>query len=104
MPHSTRTIAQCCRPAGRPGPRRPQDRSRRPNRRRPMAEDPDGPQTVLWAALADAGPEGVSVVELLALTGMTRPTLYRHLQAHAKAGRAVQVARGHWRAADCDRE
>lgn len=65
---------------------------------------PDGPQTVLWTALADAGPEGVSVVEMLALTGMTRPTLYRHLQAHAKAGRAVQVTRGHWRAAGCDRK
>ena len=30
---------------------------------------------------------------------MTRPTLYRHLAAHADAGRAVQVSRGRWRAA-----
>jgi hypothetical protein len=39
------------------------------------------------------------VAELLALTGMTRPTLYRHLRVHADAGRAVQVSRGYWRAA-----
>jgi len=57
------------------------------------------PETALWAALADAGSEGVPVAELLAITGMPRPTLYRHLQAHAAAGRAVQVARGYWRAA-----
>jgi S-DNA-T family DNA segregation ATPase FtsK/SpoIIIE len=59
---------------------------------------PDGPETALWAALASAGPEGVPVAELLRATGMTRPTLYRHLQAYARAGRAVQVTRGHWRA------
>jgi hypothetical protein len=32
------------------------------------------------------------------LSGMTRPTLYRHLAAHAQAGRAIQVSRGRWRA------
>ena len=57
------------------------------------------PGTALLAALADAGPDGVGVAELLALTGMTRPTLYRHLRMHTDAGRAVQVARGYWRAA-----
>jgi S-DNA-T family DNA segregation ATPase FtsK/SpoIIIE len=57
------------------------------------------PETVLLDALNDAGPGGVAVAELLALTGMPRPTLYRHLRVHAKAGRAVQVARGYWRAA-----
>ena len=56
------------------------------------------PGTALLAALADAGPDGVGVAELLALTGMTRPTLYRHLRMHADAGRAVQVSRGYWRA------
>lgn len=60
---------------------------------------PDRPGTALLAALADAGPDGVGVAELLALTGMTRPTLYRHLRMHADAGRAVQVSRGYWRAA-----
>ena len=29
---------------------------------------------------------------------MSRPTLYRHLAEHARAGRAVQVSRGRWRA------
>ena len=33
-----------------------------------------------------------------ALTGMSRPTLYRHLAQHAQAGRAIQVSRGRWRA------
>jgi S-DNA-T family DNA segregation ATPase FtsK/SpoIIIE len=58
----------------------------------------DEPGTALLAALADAGPDGVPVAELLALTGMTRPTLYRHLRVHADAGRAVQVSCGYWRA------
>jgi DNA segregation ATPase FtsK/SpoIIIE, S-DNA-T family len=62
-------------------------------------DDHGGPETALWAALADAGTDGVSVAELLELTGMTRPTLYRHLRAHADAGRVVQVARGCWCAA-----
>lgn len=92
-------------PAG--GPDRPHTAAGSPQtteHRSAHGDDPDGPQTVLWAALTDAGPEGVSVAELLAVTGMSRPTLYRHLQAHAKAGRAVQVARGHWRAADRDKK
>ena len=42
--------------------------------------------------------EGTDVGELLRLTGMSRPTLYRRLAEHAKAGRAVQVSRGRWRA------
>lgn len=61
-------------------------------------DDSNGPQMALWAALASAGPEGAPVAELMRVTGMTRPTLYRHLQALARAGRAVQVTRGHWRA------
>jgi hypothetical protein len=32
------------------------------------------------------------------LSGMTKPTLYRHLAAHAEVGRAIQVSRGRWRA------
>jgi hypothetical protein len=62
-------------------------------------DDGDGPQTALWAALRAAGPDGVPVARLMAAAGMSRPTLYRHLQAHARAGRAVQVSRGYWRAA-----
>jgi hypothetical protein len=32
-------------------------------------------------------------------SGLTRPTLYRHLEAHAAAGRAVQIGGGRWRSA-----
>jgi DNA segregation ATPase FtsK/SpoIIIE, S-DNA-T family len=64
----------------------------------PDAADSAGPDAALWAALSDAGPGGVSVAELLALTGMTRPTLYRRLRAHARAGRVVRTIRGSWRA------
>ena len=49
-------------------------------------------------ALCLAPDEGTDVGELLRLTGMSRPTLYRHLAPHAQAGRAVQVSWGHWRA------
>lgn len=40
----------------------------------------------------------MSIDELLALTGMVRPTLYRHLRAYARAGRAGADRRGRWRA------
>jgi DNA segregation ATPase FtsK/SpoIIIE, S-DNA-T family len=63
------------------------------------ADERDGPETALRAALRAAGPDGVPAGDLMAATGMTRPTLYRHLQALARAGRAVQVSRGTWRAA-----
>lgn len=67
----------------------------------PIRQNHEGsPETALWAALRSAGPQGASITDLMAAAGMTRPTLYRHLQGHARAGRAVQVARGYWRAAD----
>ena len=55
-------------------------------------------EEALWFALCIAPDEGTEVGVLLILTGMSRPTLYRHLREHALAGRAVQVSRGHWRA------
>ena len=57
------------------------------------------PDTALWDALVDAGPEGVSVAELEAACGMGRSWVYYRLQAHATAGRAVQGRRGYWRVA-----
>jgi len=42
--------------------------------------------------------EGTGISELMRITGMSRPTLYRYLAQHAQAGRAVQVSWGHWRA------
>jgi DNA translocase FtsK/SpoIIIE-like protein len=44
------------------------------------------------------------IAELMRLSGMTRPTLYRHLAAHAQAGRAIQVSRGRWRATTTEDE
>ena len=36
------------------------------------------------------------------ITGMTRPTLYRHFREHVRTGRAMQVSRGRWRARTTD--
>jgi S-DNA-T family DNA segregation ATPase FtsK/SpoIIIE len=65
----------------------------------PDAYPPATQEDALWVALCDAPDEGADIAELMRATGMTRPTLYRHLAAHADAGRAVQVSRGRWRAA-----
>jgi hypothetical protein len=62
----------------------------------------DSPGALLWLALCVAPPEGADIAELMSASGMTRPTLYRHLAEHARAGRAVQVSRGRWRAATTD--
>jgi FtsK/SpoIIIE family len=56
------------------------------------------PDDALWFALCMAPDEGTEIGELMRITGMTRPTLYRRLAEHARAGRATQVRRGHWRA------
>jgi FtsK/SpoIIIE family len=55
-------------------------------------------QDALWLALVMAPDEGADIAELMSVSGMTRPTLYRHLAQHAQAGRAIQVSRGRWRA------
>jgi S-DNA-T family DNA segregation ATPase FtsK/SpoIIIE len=62
-------------------------------------DQPATQEDALWVALCDAPDEGADIAELMRASGMTRPTLYRHLAAHADAGRAVQVSRGRWRAA-----
>jgi len=64
----------------------------------PQGDGHPRPDTALWDALVDAGPEGVSVAELETACGMGRRWVYYRLQAHATAGRAVQVRRGCWRA------
>jgi S-DNA-T family DNA segregation ATPase FtsK/SpoIIIE len=66
--------------------------------------DTTTPEGALWLALCTAPDSGVDIAELMRLSGMTRPTLYRHLAAHAQAGRAVQVSRGRWRAATTEDE
>jgi hypothetical protein len=56
-------------------------------------------EDTLWLTLCMAPEEGADIAELLRASGMSRPTLYRHLAQHAQAGRAIQVSRGRWRAA-----
>jgi FtsK/SpoIIIE family len=55
-------------------------------------------EETVWLALCIAPDEGWHIEELMSITGMTRPTLYRYLRELARQGRAVQVSRGHWRA------
>ena len=55
-------------------------------------------EDALWLALSMAPDEGCDIGELLHVTGMSRPTLYRYLSQLAKSGRAVQVSRGRWSA------
>ena len=47
---------------------------------------------MLWLALCNAPAEGSEVSELMRVTGWKRTKLYRHLQEHAEAGRAIQVS------------
>jgi hypothetical protein len=58
----------------------------------------DAPETILWAALSLAAPEGVTVPELMIQTGMSRPWVYQRLQDLARRGKVAQVSRGRWRA------
>jgi hypothetical protein len=62
------------------------------------ADEPDA-DMALWLALVMAPDDGYDIAELMRLSGMTRPTLYRRLREHADQGRAIQVSRGRWRAA-----
>ena len=66
------------------------------------SDPPDAGETAtaedaLWFALCMAPDEGIGIGELMQVTGMSRPTLYRYLTQHAKAGRAIQVGWGRWR-------
>jgi S-DNA-T family DNA segregation ATPase FtsK/SpoIIIE len=61
-------------------------------------DEPEGPETALWASLLRAGPDGVPITDLMAACGMGRSWVYYRLREHARAGRAVQTTRGSWRA------
>jgi S-DNA-T family DNA segregation ATPase FtsK/SpoIIIE len=56
----------------------------------------DDPEATLWDALSAAPDDGVSVPELVAITGMSRRWVYYRLRELAAAGRAVQTTRGLW--------
>ena len=64
----------------------------------PRADERPDPETALRAALSDAGPEGVSVAELVHVTGKGRTWIYDRLHLWAKTGHVSQTARGRWRA------
>ncbi|MES9604605.1 cell division protein FtsK [Actinomadura sp. NPDC000929] len=60
----------------------------------------DRAETALREALDGAPEEGLPIAHLLMLTGLSRPTLYRRLAELVKAGHAVQVGRGRYKASD----
>ena len=64
----------------------------------PARDRPPSAEQALWLALCMAPDDGADIAELMRASGMSRPTLYRHLAEHARAGRAIQVSRGRWRA------
>ncbi len=81
--------------------------SRAPPERAERQDDSDSPEVnrppsiaeqALWTALSMAPDEGISISDLIRATGMTRSTIYRHLQELARTGHVVQVSRGRWRA------
>lgn len=71
-----------------------------PDEVRPGEEDgrhSADPDRLLWDALTAAPEEGVTVPELVELTRLSRPTIYRRLREYADTGYAVQVGWGRWR-------
>ena len=48
----------------------------------------------LWMALVMAPDEGIGIGDLMKATGMTRPTIYRHLREYVTTGHVMQVSRG----------
>lgn len=59
--------------------------------------DAEGPADVLWQVLTEAPPDGLGIAELLDATGMSRPTLYRHLAWLTRRGDVEQPGRGRYR-------
>jgi DNA segregation ATPase FtsK/SpoIIIE, S-DNA-T family len=87
-------------PSASEASQRPQTAPDGPNPATGPQDAADSPGGALWAALRRTGPEGVSVGELVKITGKGRTWVYEHLRELAAAGRAVQTIRGRWRAAD----
>ena len=90
--------------AGRPRLRTEPAATTDPTTEQPALPQPSGgdrtadAEAALWAALREAGDAGLSVADLEHATGMGRRWIYYRLRRHAQAGRAVQTARGRWRA------
>ena len=64
----------------------------------PSGRQPTMAEQSLWMALVMAPDEGIGVGDLMNATGMTRPTIYRHLREYVRTGHVMQVSRGRWRA------
>jgi S-DNA-T family DNA segregation ATPase FtsK/SpoIIIE len=68
-----------------------------------QSAEPDGmasdTEATLLGALSAAPAEGISVPELVAVTGMSRRWVYYRLRDLAASGQAIQTTRGLWRAA-----
>jgi hypothetical protein len=77
------------------GPARPDDP---PAERPPIEPGTGNPEEMLWAALALAPAEGMTVPDLVHYTRMSRPWVYLRLRELLARGRVVQVSRGRWRA------
>jgi FtsK/SpoIIIE family len=69
-----------------------------PEDSRDPVDNRDVPEVMLWAALAVAPAEGVSVAELMSETSMGRRWVYYRLRALADAGLIRQTGPGRWRA------
>jgi S-DNA-T family DNA segregation ATPase FtsK/SpoIIIE len=61
-------------------------------------QDTTTPEDALWLALVAAPEDGADIAELMRASGISRPTLYRHLRQLSQAGNAIQVGWGRWRA------
>jgi hypothetical protein len=64
-----------------------------------ISEERIDANSMLWEALISAPLEGIPVGELIAITGMSRRWVFWRLRQLAERGEAVQMVRGHWRAA-----
>jgi S-DNA-T family DNA segregation ATPase FtsK/SpoIIIE len=64
----------------------------------PPPKATDDPEQALMTALGQAPDGGLTIPELMSVTGMRRTWVYDRLQALAAAGSARQVTRGRWRA------
>ncbi len=64
----------------------------------PPGSDTADAAEMLWFAQCVAPAEGTGIGELMRITGMSCPTLYRYLAQLARAGDAEQVGWGRWRA------
>ncbi|HEY3907200.1 MAG TPA: hypothetical protein VGM14_25065, partial [Streptosporangiaceae bacterium] len=61
-------------------------------------ESRGAPEAMLWVALCMAPDDGITVPDLMAETGMSRPWVYQRLHELTQRGQVTLIARGRWRA------